>query len=52
MSKRKACKNVEDKVGNKNACGAQTTILKFFQQSSFDHIRKFGLNRDIIYAIV
>ena len=41
MSKRKACKNVEDKVGNKRACGAQTTIFKFFKpSSSSDEVHK------------
>ena len=41
MSKRKACKNVEDRVGNKKACGVQTTIFKFFQpSSSSDQVHK------------
>lgn len=41
MSKRKACKNVEDKAGNKKACGVQTTMFKFFQpSSSSDQVHK------------
>jgi hypothetical protein len=41
MSKRKACQDVEDEVGNKKACGVQSTLFKFFQpSSSSDEVHK------------